>query len=108
MKPTTVILAGSIMFAAGTAHATDGNDLHQSCTNNPNGFCLGYISGVVEARSTGGRPTICPPEGAVLGQGRDMVIKFLRDKPELRHVQAPLLISTALFDWWCLSKEPQS
>jgi Rap1a immunity proteins len=98
----TLIMVVSIL-AAGTAQARfyDGNDLHGYCTEGAgfyDGICLGYIAAAADALSRNG--LVCIPEGATLGQAREIVVRRLRDHPESRHHDAYALARTALLLAW--------
>lgn len=57
------------------------------------GFCEGYIDGILDQLFEA--KVFCPPAGVNLKQTKDIVIKFLRDKPELRHLPAVYLVNEA-------------
>ncbi len=108
-----VLVAVMLMVAPSVVEAAkrdSGNYLHDSCQSDNNfGFCLGYISGVID----GGmreeikqkkmsqiiiRPhwLVCVPHEATIGQLVDVVKAFLEKHPEDRHFNAASLIGKAL------------
>jgi len=55
------------------------------------GFCLGYLKGIVDSLVNGAVPLMCRNDSAdriTFGQMRDIVLKYLRDHPENRHCGA--------------------
>lgn len=98
------------LFAAAAAQAqpaapkalVDGNFLHSACTNqDPRAqeFCTAYIGGLVDQlwnlEASAGR-RFCPPATASLAQFRDIALKHLQAKPEVRHRPAAALATAAL------------
>jgi hypothetical protein len=41
-----------------------------------------------------------PKKGTTLRQAADVVTKFLRDNPQLRHAGAPVLVAKAIHEVW--------
>jgi hypothetical protein len=87
------------------APAYSGNQLLRDCT--PGGdthsyaYCLGYISGLVEGASVEADLRKCKPLFAIsaevdLDQLIDVVVKYLKEHPELRDVKAQVIALTAL------------
>ena len=81
--------------------------------------CLAYIAGVADLIGTlqgfdgpDGKPlwklaAICMPKGADLDQTADVVLKYLKDKPEDRAGRASHLVMRALITpWRCPASEP--
>jgi hypothetical protein len=101
-----VTLAVFALFSSVTcvfAGAQTGNDLLSDC-NHTNadydaGFCIGYIVGILDQLFEA--KMFCPPVGVNTGQTKDMVIKFLKDKPELRHLPAVYLVNEATKNFSC-------
>ena len=82
------------------------------------GFCVGYVVGVVEGmrwgaavpllRTEGPGPhldsmvntilSFCLPDGATWGQYRDVIVRYLRENPQSRHASARLLGQLALVE----------
>jgi len=80
-----------------------GNDLLEVCRSNRDGssICAAYIMGVVdtEANTAGyqGRlPIFCIPTGATNVQLVDVTVRYLEDRPELRHASAAGLVQAAM------------
>ena len=53
--------------------------------------CMNYISGVVDTSSL-----VCPPMTVTRGQLKDIVTKYLKEKPATRHWSATLLVQDSL------------
>jgi hypothetical protein len=79
----------------------DGNKLHEWCQSENPISCLAYVLGVSDVL-TGGhfdpKYKLCDGPNATIRQYRDIVIKYLDDHPEERHVSAWSLVSLALHD----------
>jgi hypothetical protein len=102
------------------AQNLSGNELLETCEAQDDlarfGFCIGYISGVIEgmkwgvaapllmsgqtaqeADKTGGMFLgFCSPEGGTLGQYKDVVVLYLRNNPAERHNTARTQVQSAL------------
>jgi hypothetical protein len=81
----------ALMLSPRAALALDGNQILQTCENTSGynqGFCLGYLMGVVDSLVNGAAPVMCTNDFVTLGQMRDIVLKFLSDHPESRHCGA--------------------
>jgi hypothetical protein len=92
------IMAGLLSVAiSGPADAADpagtGNDFLQACQNAKGAQldqCYLYVRGMHEATlfwiaSFGKPPPFCMPPTATYQQGVDVVLKFLKERPEERH-----------------------
>ena len=121
------LIHGALLFAASALPVLaqdngpnlSGNDLHETCHDTEmarQGFCLGYIVGVVEGMRWGTAvPLIqsdlegdalegninlilnfCLPENATWGQYRDVIVQHVEQHPETRHASARLLAQIAL------------
>jgi hypothetical protein len=95
-----------------------GNELYAICTsanNSDRSECLGYVVGIADAGAynpivskgyyTGwgssiGQARWCLPEGVVVTQIRDVVLNYLRDKPQFRNSGAAGLAAFALETAW--------
>jgi hypothetical protein len=72
----------------------NGNDLLEYCTAQPQesyfraGQCLGFINGVTTTSTNLG----CVPEGVTRGQAKDIVIRYLQQNPQRRHLGSSLLV----------------
>jgi hypothetical protein len=93
------------MFVLPARASASGNDLLRFCTSDPNSaeqsFCLGYLHGLVDGvigiRASEGRPQIfARPAGVDILHARDVVVKFLKENPKDRHLEAVLLVFKAL------------
>jgi hypothetical protein len=81
----------ALMLSPRAVLALDGNQILQTCENTSGynqGFCLGYLMGVVDSLVNGAAPVMCTNDFVTLGQMRDIVLKFLSDHPESRHCGA--------------------
>jgi hypothetical protein len=101
------IITALALVASTTASAEffTGNDLHeriQSSEPTKQIMALGYIAGVADL---GQNDTHCTPTGASLGQLRDIVKQSLVDYPSLRHMDASLLVASALMQTWPCEKK---
>jgi hypothetical protein len=92
-----------VLTMAGTAvggYYETGNALHESCSNNKYGFCLGYAAGIADAAAFYPQPFICIPNEVQLGQVRDVIAAYLAEHPETRHEPAYFLANQALRAAW--------
>jgi hypothetical protein len=75
-----------------------GDQLFADCDDGgdtPNGdACLHYIAGVVDTLLM--HKEICPPSGITIAQLADIVTKYLRENPEVRHFTAASDATVAL------------
>lgn len=84
----------ALMLSPRAVLALDGNQMLQTCENTSGynqGFCLGYLMGVVNSLVNGAVPLMCKNsknDFVTLGQMKDIVLKFLSDHPESRHCGA--------------------
>ena len=76
----------------------NGNQLFSKCDDDgdtPNGIgCLHYIAGVADTLLM--HKEICAPNGVTVRQLADIVTKYLRDNPEVRHFTAASDTTVAL------------
>lgn len=82
----------------------DGNELYEYCQSNELG-CVLYIQGVVDGQlaavtATSRDVAYCIPQGSTAGQMKDIVVKFLADHPERRHLMGGVLVANALSNAW--------
>lgn len=105
MRTRAALIAVAIHCAPAQAGAYTGNELHAVCSSRAMidvGVCLGFVAGVVDGALMMTRPLprkeqlICRPDGVTVGQMRDIVVKFLNDKPGNRHVDAEIMVGLAL------------
>jgi Rap1a immunity proteins len=122
---TAGALAGMLASTPALAETVDGNRLYEFCTQPANRHsCEHYVGGLVEGwqgamefvRGTDGDNIpveqltaehmmtwafeICPPENNTLGQGLDIVLKHLREYPQVRSNSAAFETMKALFLAW--------
>jgi hypothetical protein len=106
MKKLTLLLA--LLLVAVSVDASykrqrftemTGNDLVNMCKaenhSYGNGVCLGYVNGVSALQRKA-----CIPKGVKFGQVRSVVMKYMRENPELLHKDARKLIADALVVAW--------
>jgi hypothetical protein len=87
----TAVLAVSML---GTVQAmpTTGNDLMQRCIAAPDGFCAGYVGGVIDTSYA----LFCFPPETTKRQIINTTVMYLRDHPEKLHLFAPSLVIKAM------------
>ena len=82
----------------------DGNELYEVCSASDIPrlhVCLGYIAGAADAASSSASyGMVCLPEGISMSQAADIVKRYLRDHPEVRHYAAYDLAANALAEVW--------
>ena len=98
----TLAIVLSLCGAGSEAKVRDGNQLLAQCTATigaPMNFCFGYIDAVfdllLENNGIDGF-TACVSSELDDPQLRNLVVKFLKDNPDLRRLGAPNLIARAL------------
>ena len=97
-----LVLAGEARSARDTA--ISGNDFLEWCTSTPKPsefICVGYLLGTAEMiklmREFGTDAAFpCLPDNAIVGQYRDIVVRWLKEHPELRHEGALTAVILAL------------
>ena len=67
-----------------------GNDIYASCSS-PSatrefGLCIGYVAGLADAFLE--EKAFCPPTGVTIIQLKDVLVKYLQNNPEKRHMGA--------------------
>jgi hypothetical protein len=99
-----IVVGMAAASPAGAAAFLDGNRLHEWCQDANRNFATGYIAGAADHMwimgEIRGQHFICVPEQATLGQLRDIVCNYLRDKPTDRHYSAASVAGTALQMAW--------
>jgi|SRR5579883_1367770 hypothetical protein len=100
-----VLAATSVPAAAQDLTFMNGNTLYEWCTSTNAAGCLGFVEGVVDTismlQSTSATPrAICVPKGVTAGQTRDVIVAYLKDKPQMRHYNAASNAWVALHDVW--------
>jgi hypothetical protein len=115
MKRLAIIATGLLLSAGGAAaedHFETGNQLLTTCTNpQSSALCNGYIAGVTGTINTLRFLKLerdCTPSGATFGQTRDVIVRYLQHNPETRHLNAALLVITAIEEAWCPEPSPKT
>ena len=99
---TFIAICLTLLSLAANANYINGNQLHADLTgsNSDRAFALGFVAGVVDAFDG---DLFCTPQGANLGQLRDIVQKFLVRNPKERHRNAAAIVAIALvIDYPCV------
>jgi hypothetical protein len=108
-KQRVLLLGLSLLIASPAARAqrvsaTTGNSLLELCESkdvSEQAFCLGYVVGATDVDSMDGaafpeRRRSCAPDNVTNGQQRDIVVKYLKEHPEERHILAAILVVKAM------------
>jgi Rap1a immunity proteins len=110
------LLLGVLVLAAiiGQANAVegfvDGNKLLGWCAAQPGPnrlSCMAYVAGVsdtFDAAHAVNNSRSCTPAAATLNQIVDVVLKYLNQHPEQRHLPASALVMVAIAEAWCKSQ----
>jgi hypothetical protein len=103
IKRWTLALALPVLMATPSAQASfkDGNQLAMDCSSGAaadSAYCAGYLASAVDAHPVVGQyeGRICMSPDVALGQVRDVVLNFMKEKPELRHHVAASIVFEAL------------
>ena len=98
----SIVMGLALSGTVASAKVRDGNQLLQQCTATIGAhvnFCFGYIDAVVdlllEKNEIDGF-NACISSELDDPQLRNIVVKFLKDNPDLSHLSAPNLIARAL------------
>jgi len=93
-KTSLIVTAALAVSMVGTAQAkpTTGNDLMQHCIAAPDGFCAGYVGGVIDTSYS----LFCFPPEVTKRQIINITIMYLHDHPEKLHLFAPSLVIKAM------------
>jgi hypothetical protein len=88
-----------------TTTFVSGNDLYQWCQSEgePHARCAGYIIGAADSFSmTSASQGLRwePPSQITTGQIIDIAVRYLKEHPEERHLQAASLVWSALEQTW--------
>jgi hypothetical protein len=84
----------------------DGNELHKWCmTPEWEGLCISYIKGtwdMIDSIQSSKMPQkfVCVPNEVTASQMRDVVMKWVSSRPDLRHQAASSLVQSSLADTW--------
>ena len=98
------MLATRTVSAQEGAFFLTGNNLLEACTSTKSSagnFCAGYVAGVSDAVrwvafDTNSAQSFCSGRGVNSTQVQDIVIKYLKEHPEVRQYSAPSMIYPAL------------
>jgi len=107
MLVRNAVLAAALAISAPPALANylTGKDLYADCSKPQGsfsqGFCSGYISGVVDAIehyqvSKGAEKSVCVPKEASIGQVKELVVRYLTQHPGERNNAASSLVWDAV------------
>jgi hypothetical protein len=103
MTRTIIIAALAGMLVATPAVANEGftgNVLDTLCQESFD-WCAGYAAGVLHGVRMGQmRDAVCLPKNVTVGQVRDVITKYLRDHPEIRHYAAGPVAAVAINNAW--------
>lgn len=93
-------LLAALFFVSSSAHAITGNELLASLENKEPGIQL-YGIGFVTAIADITRNTLqCSPAVSTYGQVKDVVIKYMKENPEIRHFPASQIVTFILKQTW--------
>lgn len=95
-----VAVTVSLPAAAQRTSKIDGDRLVQLCTGRDNAGCEAYVSGVADAIAELAPQRACIPPAVKGAQLRDVVVKFIRSRPETRQRSAGALTVQALGAAW--------
>jgi hypothetical protein len=104
-----VLFAASIGQANAVEGFVDGNKLLEWCESQtgPNQLsCMMYVAGVSDAwdvATNANKSESCTPAAAPLKQVAAVVLKYLNQHPEERHMPAAALAFVAINEAWCKS-----
>jgi hypothetical protein len=92
-----------------TMNALSANFILQACEERPTesdgliGNCLGQIQMLYELAYIDGLSLdrkFCPPTGATINQTRDVIVKYIEDRPEQKHLPFLFLALDAVKKAW--------
>lgn len=90
------VLLGSVFTAHAQAQFFNGNELldrMKSSNNFTSGVAHGYVVGIMDTMSG---ITICSPGRMTIGQVHDIMLKYLNENPDIRHLPADVIIETVM------------
>ena len=104
MRPKALVVAAGLLWPAsvfsqiGPSSFVTGNDLYEECTN-PTGsakhvHCTGYVTGIADVLNMDG--SVCLPANVTVRQIEDVIVSYLREKPQYRQISASALAGIAL------------
>ena len=102
------LLASLSMTAPASAQwaFVDGNELHKWCTTPQwEELCVSYIKGTWDMmdllqRSRPPQTFVCVPNEVTASQMKEVVMKWVNSRPDLRHHSASSLVRNSLVDVW--------
>ncbi|HEY5129393.1 MAG TPA: Rap1a/Tai family immunity protein [Bradyrhizobium sp.] len=110
MKKLLIAALATSLLAAVPAHAQTppppptGNVLYEWCTKQGAVYrsgCDGYLSGYFDALVSVGSPGfICTPNGTIIAQAKDVLVRWLSSHPEKRHFAAGVIATGAFMEAW--------
>ena len=97
----TMLLAWTTAFGAHAEDMHSGNFWLARCSEQVTTACLSFLHGAQEmhermASDDYKRRLFCPPDGITLGQSRLIVVKYLRENPNLLHLPFVSLVTLGL------------
>jgi hypothetical protein len=107
MLLSVLMLAASIGQTNAQDYFVDGNKLLEWCAGQPGPdqlSCMAYVAGVSDTWDTAAKASnskSCTPATAPLKQVADVVLKYLNQHPEERHLPASALVLVAINGAWC-------
>lgn len=106
-----------VMSVPVKAKGLNGNDLLRKCQGQDGttimamnkGFCLGLIAGYTDSLRTSKNLNLCIPNEVEWGQRMEVVVKYLENHSEKRHIYYEVLIIEALKEAFpCKKTEPNA
>ena len=92
---TMLSLAMTAMASSAEREMFNGNQMWEMCQSRALGFCNGYVRGTLDALITQGLVT-CTPDELGAEQLRDLVVRWLRDNPQKRHLSGTWIVANTL------------
>lgn len=92
-------LLATFLMMLGTASPVDaitGNKLLEVCDAGEQGgaimvgYCLGFTNGLISGYQLGSPAQLCIPPGVSQKQIQDIVVKYVREDPSVRHLDVDL------------------
>jgi hypothetical protein len=115
MKRLAIISTALLVSGAADAQYKNGNTLLEECRTAQSYFsgqrksldtliapnCMAYVAGISDMLDDLAGDKRCVPDGVTVGQLVDVVVRYLEQKPEIRHTSAAALAMTAIRNTWC-------
>lgn len=73
-----------------------GPEIAPTTATSMQGLCVGYVEGAYEALNISGQETFCIRPDVTVGQITAIVIKALREYPQVRDKPAPVIIAVSI------------